>query len=118
MREAYIKRSNFSFYAFGDEISEKDFMGADFCILSQQKSACFSISLLDELDYSFFEQYKNNYDTFVFEDLGMLKEISSFLQTNPQVQSFKLRIETKEVFEIKLTHIKVQRKAIILQSFQ
>jgi hypothetical protein len=117
MSDQLIKRSKLSFYAFGDLISEKDFIANNFSIFYDDRTACFSFRLLKELDYSFFEKNCNQYDTFVFEELYIINKISSFLKVNTQFQFFKLRIETDTLIELKLTNIKVQSSAIIFQSF-
>lgn len=117
MSDQLIKRSKFSFYAFGDAVSEKDFIANNFVVSHNEDTVYFSFSLLKELDYSFFEKESKQYDTFVFEEPYLINKIVSFLKQNAQFQFFKFRIEADATFELKLTNIKIQSKAVIFQSF-
>tara|TARA_B100000809_G_scaffold49621_1_gene44593 strand:+ start:18665 stop:19021 length:357 start_codon:yes stop_codon:yes gene_type:complete len=118
MSDQLRKRSKFSFYAFGDAVSEKDFMANNFMVSYNNATTCFSFKLSKDLDYSFFEKESEQYDTFVFEDFYVIDKIVSSLKMNMRHQVFTLRIQAATVFELKLTNIKVQSKAVIFQSFQ
>lgn len=100
MSDQLLKRSKFYFCAFGDAISEKDFMAKDFVVSFEDSKALFSMKLAKELDYLFFEPNKQLFDTLVFEDAFLVRKMLLFLKVNTAVQFFKLEVQ-KKTFVVK-----------------
>jgi len=118
MVDQLIKRSKFSFYGFGDTVSETDFQGNNFMVSYDEYTACFSMMLLKSLDYSSFKIMNAQYDSFIFDEPYIINKIVLFLKENTEIKFFKFRIDTEVVFEMRLTNIKIKSKSVIFQSFQ
>lgn len=118
MEHELIKRSSFSFYAFGDSAPERDFTARNFTFFTKGDTAYFSFELMKNLDYFFFISDKQDYDTYVFEESFVIKKIISILEKGIEYHHYKLQIKSDTVFELNLSNIKVQTNAIVFQSFQ
>ena len=117
MTEKLIKKSKFSFYAFGDSVSENDFIGENFTVRVESNTVFFCLKLSKDLDYISFEKCKGVFDTFVFEESYVCNKIKLFLAKHKHFKSFRFRFETPNFIEYHLTNIKVDSKAVYFKSF-
>lgn len=117
MIDQLIKRSKFNFYAFGDTISEKDFVAHNFVVSKEKNYLVFSLTIKEALDAAFLKNETNCFDTFVFDEPFVRNKLVSFIESTSGSNAFKLLIHGKDVYEYKLTRIKIGIKSVVFQSF-
>lgn len=117
MEEQLIKRSRFSFFAFGDEISERDFYGKNFVCISKNDKTYLHFELSKGLDSHLFEQDLEKYDTFVFDESFVVNKIITVFENGLKSQKIQLHIRGTTTHVWNLSTIKIKKDAIVLQAF-
>lgn len=118
MSDYLIKRSSFTFFAFGDSVSEKDFEGKEFKAYVSENKVVFQLKLQKKLDYYFFYDEKKYYDTYVFDESFVIKKVIDFLEDSKEYDQYCFRILDRDSeVNLNLTTIKVQTNAIVFQAF-
>lgn len=88
-----LRTSKFFVSFYGDSVSEKEFYAKNCSVtIIDNSTAVFSIQLMQLLDYSYFENCKNDFDTLLIEDVFLRNKLKSFLLEHKEIKYFKICI--------------------------
>jgi hypothetical protein len=88
-----LRTSKFFVSFYGDSVAEKEFYAKNCRVTYENNDAVFSLELMHLLDYSYFVNWKNDFDTLSIEDVFLRNNLKAFLLENKKIKYFKICIQ-------------------------